>query len=234
VAATLLVGSEAAVGTRVTTTLAEEEFSIVAEVADITPAGVADRPALYVSAEQTPLAGGVLLVRTSDTRQSILPQLKARLRHVAPALPLDRIHDVGTLLAASGASTRFSMTLAASFALLAVILAAIGVYGLTAGEVIARWRELAVRLALGATRQEALWTIVRPAATAVGTGVLSGISAALVMARWMQSLLHGIGPADPLTFVAAPMVLVIVGVTGAMAAAFKALKADPASTLRAE
>ncbi len=184
----------AAVGARVTATLADEELSIVGEVADITPAGVADRPALYVSAEQTSLGGGVLLVRVSDTRRSILPQLKARLRSVAPALPLDRIHDVETLLAAGGAPARFSMTFAASFALLAVILAAIGVYGLTAGEVIARWRELAVRLALGATRLEALSTIVRPAATAVGAGVLSGISAAFMMARWMQSLLHGVGP----------------------------------------
>jgi putative ABC transport system permease protein len=100
--------------------------------------------------------------------------------------------------------------------------------------VIARWRELAVRLALGATRHEAFWTIIGPSVTAVSIGVVIGIAAAFVTARWIQSLLHGVGPADPVTFIAAPILLVIVGLTGATAAALKVLKADPATTLRAE
>jgi predicted permease len=223
-----------AVGARVTTSFADGELSIVGEVADVTPGGVGDRPALYVSTEQTPLGGGVLLIRTRDSVQTIVPQLRERLRSAAPALPLDRIHDVSQLLAADGTPTRFNMTLASAFALLAVILAAIGVYGLTAGEVIARWRELAVRLALGATRHEAFWTIIGPSVTAVSIGVVIGIAAAFVTARWIQSLLHGVGPADPVTFIAAPILLVIVGLTGATAAALKVLKADPATTLRAE
>jgi putative ABC transport system permease protein len=188
----------------------------------------------YVSTEQTPLGGGVLLIRTRGSVQTIVPQLRERLRSAAPALPLDRIHDVSQLLAADGTPTRFNMTLASAFALLAVILAAIGVYALTAGEVIARWRELAVRLALGATRHEAFWTIIGPSVTAVSIGVVIGIAASFVTARWIQSLLHGVGPADPVTFIAAPILLVIVGLTGATAAALKVLKADPATTLRAE
>lgn len=96
----------------------------------------------------------------------------------------------------SRAVTRFSTQVAATFAGLALLLSMIGVYGLTSGEVSARWRELAVRMALGASRGETIWTVVRPCAVILGAGSALGLLGALSVAPALASLLHGVGPAD--------------------------------------
>jgi len=131
------------------------------------------------------MAGGSLLVRTDDDLQSVVPAPRARLRAVAPALALDRITRVAETLEAARAVTRFNTQLASAFAALALLLSAIGVYGLTAGEVAGRWRELAIRLALGASRREAAWAAIRPGAVALAVGVTIGIAAALGAGRTM-------------------------------------------------
>src|SRR5439155_5264785 len=153
-----------AVGARLTTNIVKPTLTVVGVAGDVTPAGASDRPALYLPVDQLPPLDGSLLVRTAGEPRSIVPLLTARIRSIAPALALDRIRDVADLLDAGRAVTRFNTRLAGAFAVLALLLAAIGVYGLTAGEVAARWRELAVRLALGASRREALWTVIRPGA----------------------------------------------------------------------
>lgn len=212
-----------------------EEVAIVGEVADVTPAGEADRPALYVPAEQLHIGGGgSLLVRTSSGPQTVVPALVSRLRQAAPGLAFDRVHEVAEVLAAGRASTRFNLRLASAFSLLALLLAAVGVYGLTAGEVVSRWRELGVRLALGATRREACWTVVRSSAMALGAGMLAGLVVACSIARALTSLLAGVGPADGVVFVAVPMLFVIIGLAASALAALPVFRADPAKILRAE
>ena len=119
-------------------------------------------------------------------------------------------------------------------AALALLLSAIGVYGLTAGEVAARWRELAIRLALGASRHTAMWAVIRPGAVALAVGVAVGVGAALGAGRTMTALLHGVDPADPPTFLAVPVLLAVVGLVAASLAAARVLRADPAATLRRE
>jgi putative ABC transport system permease protein len=229
-----VLGGGEAVGTKLAIDLVNRPIAVVGIVADVTPGGQRDRPALYVPMEQILVPGGSLLVRTDGDPQAVVPALSARLRAVAPALARDRIRRVSDTLAVGRAVTRFSTQLASAFAVLALLLASIGLYGLTAGEVAARWRELAVRIALGAPRGEVLWTVLRPGARALGAGVVLGVAVTLGAGRWMAALLHGVTPADPQTLLLVPAFLVAVGLAAASLAALRALRADPATTLRGD
>jgi putative ABC transport system permease protein len=123
-----------------------------------------------VTLDQIEVPGGALLIRTAGDPHAIVPELMARLKTDAPALARDRIHFVADDLAEGRAATRFNVQVVSSFAALAVLLAAIGVYGLTAGEVASRRQELAVRIALGATRRQVLATVIRPSAARSASG----------------------------------------------------------------
>jgi putative ABC transport system permease protein len=221
-------------GATLTTNIVNRPLSIVGVVGDVTPAGEPDLPAMYLPIEQAPIGGGYLLVRTLTEPQPVVAALKERLRATAPALALDRIQIVDDALENGRSVTRFTTRLAFTFAALALLLAATGVYALTAGEVATRWRELAIRLALGATRYEALWTVIRPGATAVAVGIAIGTGAALGVGRWISVLLRGVGAADPPTLIAVPALLGAVGLAAGLLAALRVLREDPAATLHRE
>ena len=222
----------AAVGIQVSTPLVRRPLSIVGVVADVTPGGEADRPAVYVSVDQVSIGGGFLLVRARDDPRSILPALIGRIRTVAPQLALDRVRRVADTLEESRGMTRFEVQLSATFAGLALLLSAVGVYGLAAGEVAARWRELAIRLALGASPQGALWTAIRPCAILVAAGAAAGVLGATAFAPHLASLLHGVDATDPFSLVAGPAVLIAAGLVAALLASWRVLRAAPAETLR--
>jgi putative ABC transport system permease protein len=229
----LLAGGPA-LDVRVTTALVDGPIRIVGVVGDITPAGEPDRPALYLPIDQISIGSGYLIVRAQADPRSILPALGSRLRGAAPSLAMDRVHRVAEALESSRAVTRFSAQVAATFAVLALLLSMIGVYGLTASDVSARWRELAVRLALGASRREALWTVVRPCAVVLGIGTALGFAGSVSVGPALASLLHGVRPADFPTLATAPILLVALGLVAAVLAAVRVLRADPAATLRSE
>jgi putative ABC transport system permease protein len=221
-------------GLRLTPTLVDAPLTVVGIVGDVTPAGTADRPALYVPIDQFGIGGGNLLVRTDRDPAAIVPELTAWLRSVAPALALDRVRPVADSLEAGRAVTRFNTQIAAAFSGLALLLAAIGVYGLTAGEVTARWRELAVRLALGATRREALWSVMRPSAALLIAGLSLGVVASLALGPWLASRVQGIETTDVPAYLIAPTLLGAIGLAATALAAQRVLGADPAATLRQE
>lgn len=229
-----LLGGRSPLGVRLTTSLTDEPLSIVGVAGDVTPAGQADRPAVYVPVEQSPIGEGHLLVRTREDPRSVIPALTNRLRAVAPGLAFDRVARAAAPLEESRAVTRFVTQVTAVFSGLALLLSMIGVYGLTAGDVAARWREIAVRLALGASAGEAVWTVMRPCAVILGAGAAIGIAGALSVGPALGSLLHGVGPTDVATVAGAPLLLVLVGMLAAALASRRVLQADPASTLRSE
>ena len=229
-----LLGGRSAVDMRLTTPLIDDPVRIVGVAADVTPAGEADRPALYVPVEQLSIGSGYLIVRAQGDPRSILQALAIRLRTAAPGLPMDHVRRVAEALEDSRAVTRFSAQVAATFAGLAMLLAMIGVYGLTSGDVSARWRELAVRLALGASRREALWTVIRPCAAILAVGTAFGLIGAASVGPALASLLHGVRADDVPTLAIAPLLLGSLGLLSAILAAARVLDADPAATLRAE
>jgi hypothetical protein len=223
-----------ALGERLTTSLTNGPLEIVGVVDDVTPAGEADRAALYVPIDQLSIGGGYLLVRSQGDPEFILPVLRARVREIAPALALDRMDLVRHSLEANRSATRFNSMLAGTFAILALVMAAIGVYGLTASEVASRWRELAVRLALGSSPRQALWTVVRPCATVLLVGAIAGVAGAAALGPSVATLLYQLEPTNPLILTFAPVLLGTIGVAAGAIAAGRVLRADPASTLRNE
>ena len=228
----VLLDGRPAVGLRITTPFAEGPLAIVGVVSDVTPAGEADRPALYVPTDQLSIGGGYLIARTSRDPGAIIPSLTRRIRDTVPALAADRVHRVAESLEESRAVTRFSTQVAGIFAALALVLSMIGIYGLTAGDVAARWRELAVRLTLGASRTQVLWTVLRPCAALLGAGAVLGVIGALSVRPALGALLHEMTPADLGALVAAPGLLAVVGIVAALLAAKRVLHSDPAATLR--
>jgi putative ABC transport system permease protein len=229
-----LLGNRSAVGLRLTTPFVVDSMSIVGVVADVTPAGVPDTPTLYVPVEQTSIGGGYLIVRAYGDPRSIIPELTSSLRIAAPGLAADRVRPLAEDLEESRAVIRFSTEVATTFAGLALLLSTIGVYGLAASEVSARWRELAVRLALGASHREALWTVIRPSAAILAAGASLGILGALSVGPALGSLLDGVGPADVVTMLVSPTLLISVGTLASGFAAMRVLRADPAATLRSD
>ena len=218
-----------ALGVRATIDLVDEPLTIVGVVGDVTPAAEADRPAIYIALDQLSVAGGSLLVRTMRPPGAVLPELRARLRAVVPTFPLDRVTVVADALADGRATTRFLTQLATAFGLVAFILAALGVYGLTCREIAARWRELAVRQALGASPRRVLWQTLRPGTMSLVVGGTAGAMASLAARQWISSWLSGIAPLTTVVVATVPALLVIIGTLVALTATRRVLAGDPSA-----
>jgi ABC-type antimicrobial peptide transport system permease subunit len=217
----------AALGATIATDLIKAPMSIVGVAADVSPGGEPDRPAVYVSMDQLGISGGSLLVRTQGDAGRIVSELRARMKAVAPSLARDRIHVLADDLAEQRAAARFATQLVGTFAVLALALAAIGVYGLVSGEVTARSRELAIRTALGATQPEIISIALRSTALASLAGVLSGSIAAVAARRAIRSSVEVAAGAGLTAVLAAAIVLAVVALTAALLAVSRITRADP-------
>jgi putative ABC transport system permease protein len=159
---------------------------------------------------------------------------RAVLRELDPAVPVYAVATVSSLVAKSSAQQRFVMQLLGGFALVSVLLAAIGLYGVVAYGVAQRTREVGVRVALGARRGDVLRLVLSSGVTLVGLGVVIGLAAALVATRYLGSLVYGVSPVDPLTFTSAAVFLIAVALVAHWVPVRRALHIDPATALRAE
>ena len=191
------------------------------------------QPLVYLSLTQFYFAGATLYVRTSGNPAAVAAEVARAMQ------PLDRRFylDAGSVAADMRESLwpqRLSAVLLAAFGLLAVGLAVIGMYGVIAYSVNQRVREIGVRMALGATHASVMRMVLRQAFRWVAIGVLWGMALALVGARWLESLLFVVRPADPLTFILAPTFLTVVAVLACWFPARRATRIDPAIALRDE
>ena len=128
----------------------------------------------------------------------------------------------------------FTMTLVAGFALLALALGAVGVYGVMAHLVVQRTREIGIRIALGAMPREILGLVLSQGAWLAGLGIAAGLLGALAATRLLTSLLFGVEPTDPATFVATAAALALVAAVASILPALRAVRTDPVDALRAE
>jgi ABC-type antimicrobial peptide transport system permease subunit len=194
------------------------------------------RPEFYRSYRQTIVAPSYLVVRTSADPLALLPAIRARLAHIDPSRTVT-LADASTLAmrqARVSARPRFYLIVFGSFAAIAFVLSAFGIHGTMAFWMRERWREMGIRMALGASRRELAGLLVRRGVGLALTGVAAGLAVAAAGGRFMESLLFHVRPTDAPSLAIA--VLLLVGLAYAICLAlgrrFSAL--DPAATLRVE
>ncbi len=141
---------------------------------------------------------------------------------------------MGSLLASSEAQRRFALTLFETFGMVALMLAAVGVYGVLSAGVSERMREMGVRAALGASRGSIRMLVIRQGITLTFIGITAGLLGAVAASRIVVSLLYGVSRFDPVTYLSVIVVLTIVSAIASWVPAWRAARVDPASSLRSE
>jgi putative ABC transport system permease protein len=210
--------------------------TVVGLVADTRQLGLKDAapPLLYVPYEQFTLPFTTVAVRSALPHAAVVSLLKAQLAAVDPDLAFGDINPLDESVRKSTAEARFRALLIGLFAALALIIAAIGLYGLISYTVAQRTREIGIRVALGAAPRQVLLPAVAEGLAVALAGVGCGLVAAIVAGRALTSFVFGIGTADPLTLGGVSLLLLCVAATASYLPARRALKVDPVIALRTD
>jgi putative ABC transport system permease protein len=188
----------------------------------------------YIPITQGPSWSVRVALRTEVDPLTLVAPAKEVVRSLDPNIPVYEIQTMDDILSASVAPRRFTMVLLGIFAALALVLAAIGLYGVIAYTVVRRTQEIGVRVAMGATRAEIFRLVVRQGMGLSFLGAIVGILGALALTRALSSLLYGVGAQDPITFSAVPVVLMTVAFIACAVPALSATRVDPIHALRYE
>jgi putative ABC transport system permease protein len=192
------------------------------------------KPEVYYPYQQSPSNFMSLVVRTTSDPASMIPAIRSQVLSVDKDQPVSDIMTMEQRLAKSVASSRFVMLLLSTFSILALGLAAVGIYGVMAYLVTERTQEIGVRMALGAQKRDVLKLVVRKGMALAVIGAAIGLVASLALTRLMRSLLFEVTPTDWLTFVIASIVLLTVALLACYIPARRATKLDPLIALRYE
>jgi predicted permease len=192
------------------------------------------RPGIYVPVAQTPSPTLAVALRTAGDPAAVAATARAAIRAIDPDLALYRVRTMDEALRRSLAERRLYSWLLGVFAVMALVLALGGSYGVTSYLVSQRTREIGIRVALGARSADIVRSVLRGSLTAVGAGVLLGIGASIAAARWLADLLFGVPPADVAILTSAGLVLLLTAVFANWLPARRASRVDPMRSLRVE
>jgi putative ABC transport system permease protein len=192
-------------------------------------------PSMYTPETQITSAYLTAIVKADDGDPALLASaVRGALRELDPTVPVYRVATLSSLVDQASAQRDFVARLLTAFAGVAVLLAAIGLYGVVSYAVSQRTRELGVRLALGAQPRDVLRLVLGSGFTLVAIGVGAGLAAAFAATRALGTLVYGVSPVDPIAFGSATLLLIAVALLAHWVPVRRALRIDPASTLRAE
>ena len=213
-------------------------FTVVGVVGDVKQMSLAlnDSDAVYTTTAQwnTPDQALSLVVRGRGNVSELVPAIRNAIWSIDKNQPIVRVARMSDLLADSAAERRFVLILFEAFGLIALILAATGIYGVLAGSVAERTREIGVRAALGATRGSIVAFVVRQGMTLTGCGILIGLGGAMVASGALGALLFDVSRLDPLTYAGVAVLLAIVAALACIVPAWRAVRIDPMVALRYE
>jgi ABC-type antimicrobial peptide transport system permease subunit len=176
----------------------------------------------------------ILVVRTANDPRTIVEAARRRVLALDKNTPIYHVETLDQFFAQSVEVPRFITALLGGFAGLALVLACLGIYGVISYTVAQRTREIGIRLAVGAKEGDVLWMVIREGLRPALAGIAIGIVGALRLTRILSSLLYGIKPADPLTFIAVALILICVALLACYLPARGAMKVDPMVALRYE
>jgi len=219
--------------------LSENELQpseIIGVVGDVHQLGLdtTPEPTVYWPHPELVMSGMTILVRTANDPLSIASAARTALQQLDPELPLAGVATMDQLLADSLSRSRFTMLLLGIFSAVALVLAAVGIYGLIAYSVTQRTQELGIRIALGAQRRDVLRLVLAQGARLTLLGVAIGVFAALVLSRLLATLLFNVSATDPLTFAGVAALLAVVALLACFIPARRATRVDPIVALRYE
>lgn len=211
-------------------------FEIVGIARDVKLAGLdaPSEPAYYIPASQAPLQDMTLLVRTTTNPLSIVGAVRQTVLSIDPNLPISNIKTLEKVVDDSVAQRRLNMLLMGLFGGLALLLSAVGIYGLLSHAVTQRTQEMGIRMALGAQVSDVLKLVLRQGMTLAIVGEVIGLAGAFALTRLMRGLLFGVTPNDATTFVVVAGVLAVVALLACYVPARRATKVDPLIALRYE
>ncbi len=191
-------------------------------------------PAIYVPFAQKPVPSVFLVVRTAVPPMSIVPAVRNAVLSLDKEQPVNRIRTMNDIVSETYGAVRFPMTLLWIFSALALVLSGVGIFGVMSYTVSRRTKEMAIRMALGASRREMLGLVLREGLTVTLFGVVLGLGGALALSRVMAGYVYGITSTDPLTFATASLLLTAVALLASYLPARRAAKVDPMVALRYE
>jgi len=209
---------------------------VVGVVADVHDYGVdaAVAPTIYANAlQRLPASNFSVVVRAQAEPGALVPTIREVVRSLDPTLPLE-FHTLDQVFSSSLDQRRFSLVIFSAFGVVALLLAAMGIYGVTAYSVAQRTPEIGIRLALGAQRTDVLGLMLRKGMSLVLLGAVVGLAGAYAITRVMSNLLFEVAPTDLVTFIVVPMVLFLVALLACLIPARRATKVDPLVALRYE
>lgn len=189
------------------------------------------QPIIYRPHRQIPWATMTLIARIDGDPGVVTAAVRARIREVAPSLPVPEIHSLETNLRDAIAQPRFNLQLLSGFAVLGLLLAVVGIYGLTAFDVRRRFREIGIRLSLGAEPREIHRLFLRRRVGLTVLGLLVGLAAAMWLMRFVEAQLFGVTARDPWTWVGVVAVVVGTSLVATWVPARRAMRVDPSAVL---
>jgi putative ABC transport system permease protein len=211
-------------------------FTVVGVVGNVKSAGLADaaEPVFYLPFLQTPQFNMTVFVRTRQEPHALLPAIRERLRRLDPELPMTGIASVAEIVDSAVARPRWNAAALAAFAAISLLLAGVGVWGVLAGHVRLRAKEIGIRIALGADRRRLFRWIVGYGLRPVLLGLVAGTIGALALGHVAASLLYGVRSTDPVTYALVTGGLLVIALLTCAVPSAAAARTDPIATLREE
>jgi predicted permease len=208
-------------------------IGIIGDVKDH-PDSIQAEPSYYWPITQEPYPELHLAVRISNNSLSMVEAVRREVTSLSKDVAISDVKPLETIAAAALAGRRFTLLIIGLFALVAMALAAIGIYGVMSYLVLQRTREIGIRLALGAQGSDVLRLVLKQGMMLAVLGIALGMAGAFALTRSMESLLFGVRPSDPLTFISISALLALVALVACWIPARRAMKTDPLEALRHE
>lgn len=209
-------------------------IEIIGVVGDVRHRGLASEPSpeMFVSYQQFALRDLHIVVRSDLAAATVIAAVRQQVSELNARLPIRQAATLRELVGASLAQPRFNMLLLTALATCALILAAVGIYGVISYSVVQRRSEIGIRMAMGANATATTRLVVRQSMTYVGLGLVVGVLGAIATARMVADLIYGVSPTDPTTIVMVSLTLFAVGLAAAFVPARRAAAVDPVAALR--
>ena len=210
--------------------------TIVGVVGNIRQESITDEaiPELYVPFSQMPMNGTTVMVRTASDPLALVGAVRNEVLAIDNNQPIYEVKTLAQRVNEVSAVSRSLMVLFTAFALLAVVLGAVGIYGIVSYSVTQRTHEIGIRMALGARAGNVLSLIMKNGLALVLTGIAIGIAGALALTRFLTTLLFGVTPTDSVTFVVVAIIFFVIAMIASLIPALRATRVDPLEALRYE